>query len=132
MSTTGSTGPPATAPNLSLIYIISFLDLFAVSLIIPIFTTIYKSLDLDPITFGLVSSVYGLAQFLCNPIIGRLSDRYGRKSLLLLSFLGSAVGTTPLSSLSLFFFFMSCARAHLKPTQGTCCWARPPPCGCSS
>jgi fucose permease len=95
MSTTGSTGPPATAPNLSLIYVISFLDLFAVSLIIPIFTTIYKSLDLDPITFGLVSSVYGLAQFLCNPIIGRLSDRYGRKSLLLLSFLGSAVGTPP-------------------------------------
>jgi MFS family permease len=121
MSTTRSTASPPTAPpNLSLIYVISFLDLFAVSLIIPIFTTVYKSLNLDPITFGLVSSVYGLAQFLCNPVIGRLSDQYGRKSLLLVSFLGSAVGTAlPLLSLRrLFACLLACLTIFPHPGAG--------------
>eukprot|EP01125_Pyxidicula_operculata_P009234 TRINITY_DN3053_c0_g1_i3.p1 TRINITY_DN3053_c0_g1~~TRINITY_DN3053_c0_g1_i3.p1 ORF type:complete len:384 (+),score=51.84 TRINITY_DN3053_c0_g1_i3:135-1154(+) len=46
---------------------------------------------MDSVTYGLIGSCYGLAQFIFNPVMGTISDKYGRKNLLLLSFVGSAI-----------------------------------------
>lgn len=43
------------------------------------------------LTVGLLVTVYSVAQFFMAPIWGRLSDRYGRRPILLLGLLGSAV-----------------------------------------
>ena len=40
---------------------------------------------------GILASLFSLLQFLCSPIIGALSDRYGRRPLLLISIAGIAV-----------------------------------------
>jgi DHA1 family tetracycline resistance protein-like MFS transporter len=44
------------------------------------------------LVMGAIFSVYALCQFLAAPFFGALSDRYGRKSILIISLLGSVVG----------------------------------------
>lgn len=48
--------------------------------------------DVLAIYVGLVMSVYAFCQFLAAPGLGMLSDRYGRRPILLISLLGSVVG----------------------------------------
>lgn len=42
-------------------------------------------------TYGYFIAVYALLQFLCAPILGRLSDKYGRRPVLLLSLFGAGI-----------------------------------------
>lgn len=42
-------------------------------------------------TYGYFIAVYALLQFLCAPVLGRLSDKYGRRPVLLLSLFGAGV-----------------------------------------
>ena len=84
--------------GLLLIYLVAFLDILGFGVIIPIIRdiTIFLSkqskLTIEPITLsGILMSSYSLAQFIFAPILGRLSDTYGRKKLLFLSVLGNVI-----------------------------------------
>lgn len=72
-----------------------FLDTLGIGLLIPIFPQIMNRFYTDPqsITehFGLFVGVYALAQFIASPILGALSDRFGRKVVLLTSLLGATI-----------------------------------------
>jgi multidrug resistance protein len=46
----------------------------------------------SPVVFGLLMASFSTMQFLFAPILGRLSDRYGRRPVLLLSLAGSVAG----------------------------------------
>ena len=46
----------------------------------------------SPLAFGLLMSSYSAMQFLFGPILGRLSDRYGRRPVIIFSLLGTVVG----------------------------------------
>eukprot|EP01119_Soliformovum_irregulare_P008161 TRINITY_DN2111_c0_g1_i1.p1 TRINITY_DN2111_c0_g1~~TRINITY_DN2111_c0_g1_i1.p1 ORF type:complete len:397 (-),score=44.90 TRINITY_DN2111_c0_g1_i1:5-1072(-) len=59
-------------------------------------------------TYGLLSTIYGLAQLIGSPIMGRLSDERGRKYVLLISFIGSCFGYLGLAlSSNLWMLFLS-------------------------
>ncbi len=83
-----------TVKNKSLanIFLIVFIDLLGFSLILPLLPYIAEKFQASPLQIGLLTSVYSLFQFISSPILGRLSDKYGRKKLLMISQFGSAVG----------------------------------------
>jgi DHA1 family tetracycline resistance protein-like MFS transporter len=60
------------------------------SLILPLLPYYAKRFDASPLLLGLLVSSYAMAQIVSVPLIGRLSDRYGRKPLMLL---GAAAGS---------------------------------------
>ena len=68
-----------------------FLDLFAVSLVVPLLPMKMKELGVQPAVIGMVGSVYSLAQIVGGLLMGVLSDRgLGRRNVLLISFGGAA------------------------------------------
>lgn len=69
-----------------------FLVLFVVSvgfgLVIPILPLLARELGAQPFQLGLMTASYAFVQFLFSPMWGRLSDRYGRKPILMLGIVG--------------------------------------------
>src|SRR5512139_377398 len=72
------------------IIVIVFVDLLGFSIIIPLLPLYAARFSATPLTIGLLQASYPLMQFLGAPILGRLSDRYGRKPVLVISQLGIA------------------------------------------
>lgn len=85
---------PASAPGAALLFIFAvvLLDVIGMSMLIPIQAYIVRAYNSDALTVTLLSVVYAAAQFAATPILGTLSDRYGRRPVLLISVLGSAAG----------------------------------------
>src|SRR5512144_2767985 len=77
---------------LLIIFFTVFIDLVGFGIILPLLPYYAETYGASSLTVGLLSTSYSLMQFLFTPIWGRLSDRYGRRPLILLSLLGSCVG----------------------------------------
>jgi len=58
----------------------------------PLLPYIAESFGASPTQIGLLATAYSLFQFIASPILGTLSDRYGRKKILILSQLGTTIG----------------------------------------
>lgn len=72
--------------SLSVIFATVFIDLLGFGILIPILPTFgSRQLGLSDLEIGLTVAVYSLMQFLFNPIMGRLSDKYGRRPVILIS-----------------------------------------------
>jgi MFS transporter, DHA1 family, tetracycline resistance protein len=86
--------PQANAPKgaLGFIFMVILLDLIGLTILQPVQAYIVRQYDSDALTVSLLTVIYAAAQFVCAPILGRLSDRYGRRPVLLISVLGSAFG----------------------------------------
>lgn len=78
--------------SLITIFLIVFIDLLGFGIILPLLPYIAEIYQATPLQIGILSAVYSLFQLIASPILGRLSDRYGRKKLLIISQLGSAIG----------------------------------------
>ncbi len=83
-------------PALVFIFITLFLDIFGVGLVIPILPKLVESLQGGNVaaashTVGALASLYGLMQFVFAPILGSLSDQFGRRPVILSSLLGSGL-----------------------------------------
>ena len=74
------------------IFLIVFIDLLGFGLILPLLPYIAESYAANPLVIGILSATYSLFQFIAGPILGRLSDRYGRKKILIISQAGSVLG----------------------------------------
>lgn len=74
------------------VFITIFIDMLGVGILIPVTPYIVRQFNSDALTIGLLSVVYSAFQFLASPILGSLSDRYGRRPLLLISLFGTAIG----------------------------------------
>ncbi len=74
------------------IFIIVFVDLLGFSLILPLLPYYAEQYGASPFIVGLLVASYAAASLVGSPILGRLSDRYGRRPVLLLSVFGTLVG----------------------------------------
>ena len=79
---------------MALLFILTtvFIDMLGLGILIPVIPYIVRQFNESAFTVGLLSMSFALFQFFAAPILGRLSDRYGRRPLLLFSLFGSAVG----------------------------------------
>lgn len=87
--------PPSAAAawlRLHVLYVVSFLDLMAVSMIIPSLASHVKAMDGGALAFGAIMSVYGLLQVFAAPLAGSLSDALGRRRVLLACIAGAGAG----------------------------------------
>jgi DHA1 family tetracycline resistance protein-like MFS transporter len=70
------------------------LDGIGLGLILPILPSLVRQLAPDgnaPRHFGILMALYAVMQFFCSPILGSLSDRFGRRPVLLVSLAGAAI-----------------------------------------
>ncbi|XP_004633320.1 major facilitator superfamily domain-containing protein 9 [Octodon degus] len=87
-------GPGAVGARRFLLglYLVGFLDLFGVSMVIPLLDLHAKSLGASPTVAGIVGSSYGILQLFSSTLVGCWSDVAGRRRSLLLCLLLSALG----------------------------------------
>jgi len=74
------------------IFMIVVVDLLGFSLILPLLPYYAKAFGATPLVTGLLVASYAAAQLVGAPLLGRLSDRYGRRPMLLTSIFGSFLG----------------------------------------
>ncbi|MGQ9643898.1 MAG: MFS transporter [Ignavibacterium sp.] len=78
---------------LILIFLTVFIDLLGFGLLIPILPAFgLKVLNIDETSIGIVISAYSFIQFIFNPIFGRISDKRGRKPVIIFCLLLNAIG----------------------------------------
>lgn len=78
---------------LALIFLVVFVDLLGFGLLIPILPTFSTQfLSMSETDVGIVIAVYSLIQFLFNPVFGSLSDKYGRRKIILITLFTNASG----------------------------------------
>lgn len=87
---------PPRKPALIFIFITLFLDVLGIGLVVPILPKLVEQLagggvDHASFIFGWLVGLYALMQFLFAPVIGNLSDRFGRRPVILISLLGSGL-----------------------------------------
>lgn len=74
---------------------ITILNAVGMTIVLPLFPFLleeYVANDRIAPTMSLLVSVFAICQFFASPVFGALSDRFGRKPILLISLLGSALG----------------------------------------
>ena len=90
-------GDPAAGRQAAMpfIMITVLIDMVSIGLIIPVLAplvgTFTSSQSEQAFWYGAVTIVFGIANFFGSPILGRLSDRYGRRPVLLIGFSGLAL-----------------------------------------
>lgn len=77
--------------NLLVIAVIAVVNALGYGIIIPILYTYSRRFGLSDFQNGLLFAIFSFCQFFATPIIGRMSDKYGRRPLLLISLAGTAV-----------------------------------------
>ncbi|MEA5575210.1 MFS transporter [Anabaena sp. UHCC 0451] len=71
--------------------LIAFVNSLSFTILIPIIYLYGKQFGLSDFQTSLLFSIYSIAQFFATPVIGKLSDRFGRKPLLIISLAGTVI-----------------------------------------
>src|SRR6266513_349764 len=78
-------------PSLLIIFLTVFIDLVGFGIVLPLLPIYSKNFGASGFMIGLIMASYSLMQFLFAPSWGRLSDRIGRRPVLLVSTAGAAI-----------------------------------------
>ncbi len=74
------------------IFLVVFVDLLGFGLILPLLPYYAETFGATPLIIGFLVASYAAASLIGAPVMGRLSDRYGRRLILLLSVAGTFIG----------------------------------------
>ena len=74
-----------------IIALIAFINSLSLTILIPIIYLYGKQFGLNELQTSFLFSIYSVAQFFATPVIGKLSDRFGRKPLLIISLAGTVI-----------------------------------------
>jgi DHA1 family tetracycline resistance protein-like MFS transporter len=92
-STTAIARP--SAGNLNFVLVCVFIDMLGIGLIVPVLPLLVGEFvsgrDEQALWFGLMTTVFGLMQFIFMPMLGALSDRVGRRPVLMVSMAGMGI-----------------------------------------
>ena len=77
--------------RLTIIFLTIFIDLIGFGIVLPLLPFYATDFGADPMLIGLLVAMHPAMQFLFGPIWGRLSDRIGRRPILLLGLVGSGL-----------------------------------------
>jgi DHA1 family tetracycline resistance protein-like MFS transporter len=80
-----------TRRSLAILFVIVFVDLLGFGMVIPVMALYARELGASEAVTGLLSTLYSGMQFIFAPVWGRLSDRVGRRPVLLVSIAMTAV-----------------------------------------
>ena len=75
--------------QLPILFLIVFINLVGFGVVLPVFPFFGKMVDASPAATTLAIAVYSLGQFVGAPIWGKLSDKYGRRPILIASLIGA-------------------------------------------
>ncbi len=78
--------------QLIIIFIIMFTEVLGFSMVLPIIPFLGLSLGLNALHVGLIMSVFSFSQLIASPVTGKLSDRFGRKPILIMSQISTLIG----------------------------------------
>ena len=106
-----------TNKNLLIIALIALVNMLGYGIIIPILYSYSKKFGLTDFQNGLLFASFSLCQFISTPIIGRMSDKYGRRPMLLISIIGTALSFF-IMAFAPNFLFLFLARALDGLTAG--------------
>lgn len=87
--------PPVAA--FATVWLTLFLDLVAFGIVIPVLPYYAESFGASAFLVTLLSTSFSLAQFMMSPVLGRLSDRFGRRPVMLISIAGSCASLAVLA-----------------------------------
>jgi MFS family permease len=76
--------------NVLIVALIALVNMLGYGIIIPLMYGYSKKFGLSDFENGLLFALYSICQFISTPMIGRLSDKYGRRPMLLISIVGTA------------------------------------------
>lgn len=76
---------------LTIIFLTIFVNLVGFGIIIPLLPFYAETFGASPLVIGLLFAVFSLCQLLAAPALGDLSDRHGRRPILIFSLLGTVV-----------------------------------------
>ena len=91
MTSTSLTSASGRTPSLRALFVVSMIDVLGFGVLIPLVPYMAQRFGAGPsVTTAIVGS-YSLCQLLAAPVWGRLSDRYGRRPILMSSLVGSCL-----------------------------------------
>ena len=79
-------------PSLFPILLVNFVGTLGFSIVLPFLVFVVMKFGGDAIIYGLLAATYPAFQLIGSPILGKWSDSYGRKKILLLSNIGTSIG----------------------------------------
>ena len=90
---TEHTLPPAG--NLNFVLVCVFIDMLGIGLVVPVLPLLVgefvQTREAQAMWYGILSAVFGLMQFICMPMLGAVSDRVGRRPVLMYSMAGMCI-----------------------------------------
>jgi DHA1 family tetracycline resistance protein-like MFS transporter len=80
-------------PGFGVLWTTVAVDLLGFGIVVPLLPLYARHLGASSASVGLLLAAFSAAQFVCAPLLGRLSDRVGRKPVLIVSLIGTAAAS---------------------------------------